>query len=129
MVRLELQPQRVGVGGEVRGALGAGEPADDQGVVGLAVLHRQRVVRRLQVEVVEGQVDAGARLRLDEPHAVHVVAVAFRVIRREDGAGGSREVGHAGDWKRGSRKRKTRGWRKSQRRRNQNSGWEEGADR
>lgn len=101
MIRLELQPQRVGVGRQVGGALGAREPADDQGVVGLSVLHRERVIRRLQVEVVERQVDSGARIRLDEPHAVHVVPIAFWVIRGEDGSRGSREVGHTGDWRGG----------------------------
>lgn len=121
MVGLELQPQRVGVGGEVGGALSAREPADDQGVVGLAVLHRQRVVRRLQVEVVEGQVDAGARLRLDEPHAVHVVAVALGVVGREDGAGGGCEVGHARDWSRRGRSQRREGIRIQV--------WEDGAHR
>lgn len=99
MICLELQPQRVGVGRQVGWALGPGEPADDQGVVGLSVLHCERVVRRLQVEVIKRQVDSGARLRLDEPHTVHVVPVAFWVIRGEDGSRGSREVGHAGDWR------------------------------
>ena len=80
MVRLELQPQSVGAGRQVGGALGAREAADDGHLGTLAVLHGERVVWRLQVKVVEGQVDPGARLRLDQPDAVHVVPVALRVV-------------------------------------------------
>lgn len=92
MVGLELQLQDVGVAGQVRRHLGAREAAQQ-----LAVPHRQEVVGWLQVEVVEGQLDAAPRLGDDQPHAVQIVAVAFWVIRGQDGPRGGREVGQTRD--------------------------------
>lgn len=98
MVSLELQLQDVGVAGEVRRYLGAREAAKQ-----LAVPYRQEVVGWLQVEVVEGQLDAASRLGDDQPHTVQVVAIAFRVIRGQDRPRGGREVGQTWDW--GGRRR------------------------
>lgn len=92
VVSLELQLQDVGVAGEVWRYFGAREAAQQ-----LTVPHRQEVVGWLQVEVVEGQLNAASRLGDDQPHAVQIVAIAFRVIRRQDRPRGGREVGQTRD--------------------------------
>lgn len=96
VIGLELQLQDVGVAGEVWRHLGARETTQQ-----LAVPHRQEVVRWLQVEVVEGQLNAASRLGDDQPDAVQIVAVAFWVIRGQDSPRGGREVGQTWDWSRG----------------------------
>lgn len=79
VVSLELQLQDVGVAGEVGRDLGTGEAAQH-----LAVAHRQEVVGRLQVEVVESQLNSASLPGDDQPHAVQIVTVAFWVIRGQD---------------------------------------------
>lgn len=103
VVRLELQPQYVSVTVEVGGVLGPREASQDGGVQQLAVLHGEEVVRRLQVKVVEGQVDPAAGFRDDDPHTVQVVPIALWVVRGQHSAHGRREVGET--WDCGSRKR------------------------
>lgn len=98
MIGLEFQLQQVAVGRQVGGNFGSGEAAEYRGSRLVTVFDSEEVVGRLQVEVVEGQVDPGARLGDDEPHAVEVVAVALGVVGRQHRAHGSREVGEAGDW-------------------------------
>lgn len=97
VISLKLQPQRVGVGRQMGRTLSSREPPDDEGIIRLPILHRERIVWRLEVKVVKCQVDSGAWLWLDEPDAVHVVPIAFWVIWGEDSTWGSREIGHAGD--------------------------------
>ena len=49
------------------------------------VLHHQPVELGLQLKVGEQEVDAAARLRDDEPHAVEVIAVLLGVVGGQDG--------------------------------------------
>lgn len=95
VVSLELQLQGVGGAGEVRRHLGTSEATQK-----LAVPYHQKVVGRLEVEVVEGQLDAAPRLGDDQPHAVQIVAVALGVIRGQNGPRGGREVGQTRDCRR-----------------------------
>lgn len=92
VVGLKFQPENVAVAREMGRHLRPCEAAEDVGVQRLAILHGQDVVRSFQVEIVEGQVDAAAGLRQDQPYAVKVVPVAFWVIRREDCTHGGGEV-------------------------------------
>lgn len=94
MVSLELQLQDVGVAGEVWRHLSAREAAQQ-----LAIPHCQEVIGWLQVEVVEGQLDAASWLGDDQPHAVQIVAIAFWVIWWQDCPWGGREVGQTWDWR------------------------------
>lgn len=57
----------------------------------------QEVIGGLQVEIIEGQVYSGAKLRDDQPHTVEVVSIALWVVRRQYSPHGSGEVGKAGD--------------------------------
>lgn len=94
VVGLELQLEDVGVAGEVWRHFCPREASQHHSVRQLPVPHRQEVVGRLQVEVVEGQMDAAARFSEDQPDAVEVVAVTLGIVRRQNGSHGCREVGH-----------------------------------
>lgn len=105
MIGLKLQLQDVAVGREVRGNLGAGEAAHQRGSRLVAVFDGEEVVGRLQVKVVERQVNSGAGLGDDQPNAVEVVPVALWVVGREHGPHRRREVGETGDWRNEERKK------------------------
>jgi len=97
VIRLELQLQDVAVGRQVRRDFGPREASEYRGPGPIPVFDGEEVVGRLQVKVVEGQVDSGARLRDDDPHTVQVVAVALGVVGGQHRSHGGREVGEAGD--------------------------------
>lgn len=106
VIGLKLQLQDVAVGCEVRGNLGAGETAHQRAARLVPVFDGEEVVGRLQVKVIERQVNPGAGLGDDQPNTVEVVAVALWVVWRQHGPHRRREVGEAGDC--GMKKKKKR---------------------
>lgn len=99
VIRLKLQLQHVAVGREVRGNLSAREAAHQRAPWLVPILDGEKVVWRLQVKVVERQMNPGARLGDDQPNAVEVVPIALWVVGGQHSPHRRREVGETGDWR------------------------------
>lgn len=97
VISLELQLQYVAVGRQVGRNFGPREASKYCGPWLVPIFDSEEVVGRLQVKVIEGQVDSGASLGDNEPHTVEVVSIAFWVVRRQHRPHGSGEVGETGD--------------------------------
>lgn len=98
VIRLKLQLQHVAVRREVRGNLGAREAAHQRAPWLVPILDGEEVVWRLQVKVVERQMNPGAWLRDDQPNAVEVVSIALWVVGRQHSPHRRSEVGETGNW-------------------------------
>ena len=72
--------------GNLRWDVFTGECPKGGGLCQPVIFDDQVVKLWLQLKVAEEQVDPAARLRDDEPHTVHVVAILFWVVRGKDGA-------------------------------------------
>lgn len=97
VVRLELETHDVAVAGNLRGHVLPRESAECGGLGHPIILHNEIVKLRLHVEVTENEMDPAACFGYDEPHAVHVVSVLFRVVGGKDDARRRSEIEEAGN--------------------------------
>lgn len=100
VVSLELQLQNIWVGSQMGGHFGPCETVLHGRAQLVAILHGQEVIGRLQVKVIECQVDTTAWLWDDEPHTIQIVAITLWVVRRQHRPLGCCEVGET--WNYGS---------------------------
>lgn len=99
VISLKLELQHVAVGREVRGNLSARESAHQRAPWLVSILDGEEIVWRLQIKIVECQMNPGAGLGDDQPNTVEVVSIALWVVGRQHSPHRCREVGETGDWR------------------------------
>ena len=97
VIRLELQTDDVPAAGQLGRHLVAWERAQHSYVWNPVIFDCEEVKLRLHVKVIKDEVNSAARLRDDQPDAVHVVTVLFWVIRWEDNSWWCRKVEETGN--------------------------------
>ena len=80
MIGLKLQAYYVSTAGQLCRHLIAREGSEDCDVRNPIIFDSKEVKLRLHIEIIEDEVDPAPRLRYDQPHTIHVVAIFFRIV-------------------------------------------------
>lgn len=97
VIGLKLELQNVAIGCQMGRNFSPREASQYCGSWLIPIFDSKKVVRRLQIKVIEGQMDPGARLRDNQPNAVKVVPVAFWIVWRQHRPHGRSEVRETGN--------------------------------
>lgn len=92
VIRLKLQAYYVSTAGQLCRHLIARESSEDCDVRNPIIFDGKEVKLRFHIEIIEDEVNPAPRLRYNQPHTVHVVAILLRIVWREDDPRGCREV-------------------------------------